>query len=1228
MQKWERTKLPISGRPAASSLVIGGSGSRGAGACNRLELWRAQTHLRQSGKLALDSSVRCWRNTMKSLKAKFKKTESQDWSKSDERLLQAVEQNEPDKVAALLVKKGLCASKLDGEGKSAFHVSASRGRLDCLEVILSHNVDITSTDSNGFSVLHLAAKNGHPECLKRLLQERLPVDSTDSHGRTALHHAAVSGCLSCTEILWDFKACLDAQDGDGSTPLMLGAQMSRVELCAFLLDRGASADQQDSQGRSALMLACESDSAETVEVLLRGGATPHLTDALGRDATHYTIAGGSQHILRLLQDTGNPPAPPPLPGRGTPRKRKAPLPPSPPAQGSPPSPEPQSTPPPAQSPETQRTPPASLMEDEEVFEEIRRLRLERGRLLQKIKGLEQQQHSAHIALEEVLQPSHPSWFAWALARSTLEIMASACLYLRAPFFQLCLLQERLEQAEVDREQLLAEIEELRGTGTVILASDSEDAENMLDFPGAERLLSRRSRGSEPDSESTQDDDAEQEERNSSCTSQGQGNQEVLSALQRQVEELTAQNADLLLKVEMLENFEKDDTDIQNSGPDFVPTVLYDSLRKEFEELQERYFQAQAAAEASSVTGSIEKVEEEQGEGEEEDTGESAKELKEQLRGLEEQLRQSQTELDELREQVKVGVFSVEQLGDTDTEERAEVQSSDLQQLRDKVKELEEAVVKKRAEAESENDTSRQLREKVEELEAALAEKQAEDNTIVNNLRQRVSELEAALAEKQAERKAEEEGDGEQEAHVLQNKVQELQGELRNRVPRAELEEVQLTLGLQLEQLARERAEAAMRLNEALLELERLRPPPDGDGEEDEDEEEDRSESSERSITSGKYCSSFLALALSRELRAKGDGCLSKGCVDATSVQSESSVRISEGSTLAAVREQLEVARQEAAQALDYLCAEREGRAQDALQMKDAVPLSQHQEALSTLNSHLEQVAQELQRERALRDHAQQEISRMEAQMQSMQKDLISKEEHEKVKLALQRSLEESERSAQAAQDALSARETELKEVRSQRAAEQGAVSKEEHEAQRLSLQAEINALTAQLADLARKHEKTCTEVFQVQREALFNKSERQAAEAQLAAVQKQLADLQAQSSHVQELHKGIQESQGLVKEKDRKITELSKEIFRLKEALGALTPPLGLSSSGFSSQQVALQGRVTALTQQLKDWEQKHCAVVSVYRTHLLAAVQGRMDEEVQALLLQILRMTHEEQGH
>ena len=65
------------------------------------------------------------------------------------------------------------------------------------------------------------------------------------------------------------------------------------------------------------------------------------------------------------------------------------------------------------------------------------------------------------------------------------------------------------------------------------------------------------------------------------------------------------------------------------------------------------------------------------------------------------------------------------------------------------------------------------------------------------------------------------------------------------------------------------------------------------------------------------------------------------------------------------------------------------------------------------------------------------------------------------------------------------------------------------------------------------------------------------------------------------------------------ITDLSKEVFRLKEALGALSPPLGISSSSSSSsppfpsnlspahhnnpgQQVALQNRVAILTQQLQ----------------------------------------------
>lgn len=102
-------------------------------------------------------------------------------------------------------------------------------------------------------------------------------------------------------------------------------------------------------------------------------------------------------------------------------------------------------------------------------------------------------------------------------------------------------------------------------------------------------------------------------------------------------------------------------------------------------------------------------------------------------------------------------------------------------------------------------------------------------------------------------------------------------------------------------------------------------------------------------------------------------------------------------SLAAVREELEMARQEAAQALDCLCAERESRAQDALQLKDAVPLSKHMEALSAVSEQLAQTLQELNEERALRGQAKELAAQLEAKLQTMQ-DAIPKEEHEKVKV--------------------------------------------------------------------------------------------------------------------------------------------------------------------------------------------------------------------------------------
>lgn len=383
-------------------------------------------------------------------------------------------------------------------------------------------------------------------------------------------------------------------------------------------------------------------------------------------------------------------------------------------------------------------------------------------------------------------------------------------------------------------------------------------------------------------------------------------------------------------------------------------------------------------------------------------------LKEKLRELEEQLASSKSELEELKEQMRVGVLSVEcGIGDiaaAGAGASEEGLSQEAEQLRARVTELEEELSKRTGEAggqsNSDSDIIKQLKEKVKELQAALAQKEStkeeeekedkiEDTETVKCLRDKVAKLEAALAES---RLSEKDGGGagdRDQVHRLQERLHELEGELRKCVPRSELEEVQVNLGLQCEQLARERADVARRLNDALLELERLRPPPHG--EEEDEEEEEHSESSEPSVISGttdnavSFCTSRKPLYLVHRL--------SSCVIICASVQSEHSRR-----SLAAVREELEVARQEAAQALDCLCAERESRAQDALQLKDTVPLVKHKEALSAVSEQLAQTLQELQEEKTLRGHAEEQAASLEAKLQAMQ-DAIPKEEHEKVKVS-------------------------------------------------------------------------------------------------------------------------------------------------------------------------------------------------------------------------------------
>uniref|UniRef100_A0A8C1INU9 Retinoic acid induced 14 n=1 Tax=Cyprinus carpio TaxID=7962 RepID=A0A8C1INU9_CYPCA len=286
---------------------------------------------------------------MKSLKAKFRKSDAHEWNKNDERLLSAVEHGEADKVTSLLSKKGTCPTKLDSEGKSALHVAATRGQAECLAVILAHGADVSLQDTSGFTALHLAAKNNHSECAKKLLQTKCVVDALDSSGRTALHHAAANGDTVIVQLLCEHKCHVNLKDSDGFTPLLLSARHAHTEVCQSLLDWGADINARDNNGRTAVMLASESSCPAAVELLVQRGADLQMVDSLGHDVLHYAKLSGSSEVRtplntalhRQQSESDKSSACTPLHGQklnedrsSTPKKRKAPPPPISPIQSA------------------------------------------------------------------------------------------------------------------------------------------------------------------------------------------------------------------------------------------------------------------------------------------------------------------------------------------------------------------------------------------------------------------------------------------------------------------------------------------------------------------------------------------------------------------------------------------------------------------------------------------------------------------------------------------------------------------------------------------------------------------------------------------------------------------------------------------------------------------------------------------------------------------------------
>ncbi|XP_053133208.1 ankyrin repeat domain-containing protein 35 isoform X2 [Hemicordylus capensis] len=225
----------------------------------------------------------------------------ESWNKHDQKLFDAVEKGDVGRVSVLASRKTAKPTKLNAMGQSAFHLAASKGLTECLTILLTHGAEVNNKNDDGSTALHLATIACQPQCVKVLLQHGANEDCVDGGNRTPLHWAAFSGCASSVLLLCDQEAFLDVVDNNGRTPLMIAAQGNQVAICSQLLQREAKVDLIDKDGKTALILACESGSTESADLLLQNGACVALLDGTGRDSFYYATHNENRRLRRLIR---------------------------------------------------------------------------------------------------------------------------------------------------------------------------------------------------------------------------------------------------------------------------------------------------------------------------------------------------------------------------------------------------------------------------------------------------------------------------------------------------------------------------------------------------------------------------------------------------------------------------------------------------------------------------------------------------------------------------------------------------------------------------------------------------------------------------------------------------------------------------------------------------------------------------------------------------------------
>lgn len=191
-------------------------------------------------------------------------------------LMEAIDQNDTEKVRDLLRSKKCCVLCQDAAGDTALHHAARIGNLVVIRLLAGHGAYLHAKNKWGNTALFCAAEHCHVAAIELLLELGLKPNARDQHERTPLFSIGTSDAskgVAALKALLKGNASVDAVDTFGATPLIhYSAQRCFEHLVGPLLEAGANVHARKPLGSTVLGIAVHSGLVAAVPLLIAHGA--------------------------------------------------------------------------------------------------------------------------------------------------------------------------------------------------------------------------------------------------------------------------------------------------------------------------------------------------------------------------------------------------------------------------------------------------------------------------------------------------------------------------------------------------------------------------------------------------------------------------------------------------------------------------------------------------------------------------------------------------------------------------------------------------------------------------------------------------------------------------------------------------------------------------------------------------------------------------------------------